>query len=241
MDSPVSIAIETSCRFGGVALGAGDELIECVAFEAARRHAVQLVAQLDELLARHGLVATDLDEVYVSAGPGSFTGLRIGVTVAAILTQSVADLRCVAVPTVEAVAENAVKAGLDGHIGVIMDAKDSIYAALFGGWHGHPLGMAVDDGNTVKLRLTVPPAAVTVEKFLADAPKPITLLGEGLGYHRISGDGITIADERFWLPTAENVWRVGRRLASKGQFAQPGQIRPLYIRKPAAEKNKKIL
>ncbi len=221
MDSPVSIAIETSCRCGGVALGVGDELIECVAFEAARRHAVQLVAQLDELLARHGLAATDLDEVYVSVGPGSFTGLRIGVTVAAILTQSVADLRCVAVPTVEAVAENAAKAGLDGHIGVIMDAKDSIYAAVF----TLCSGQIVPEG---------PPETLAVEQFLTDAPRPITLLGEGLGYHRISGEGIIITDERLWLPTAESVWRVGRRLASKGQFAQSGQIRPLYLRRPAA-------
>ena len=252
MDKPISIAIETSCRCGGVALGAGDELIECVAFEAARRHAVQLVARLDELLVRHGLAATDLDEAYVSIGPGSFTGLRIGITVAGVLAQSVADLRCVAVPTVEAVAENAAKAGLDGHLGVIMDAKDSIYAAVFGGWHGQVEDLDVSSSVThttadlslptgrqaLRSGLTVPPTVVTVEKFLADAPMPITLLGEGLGYHRISGDGITIADDRLWLPTAEGVWRVGRRMASKGQFAQPGQIRPLYLRRPAAEETK---
>ncbi|MCK4625792.1 MAG: tRNA (adenosine(37)-N6)-threonylcarbamoyltransferase complex dimerization subunit type 1 TsaB, partial [Phycisphaerae bacterium] len=130
MNQPISIAIETSCRCGGVALGAGDELIECVAFDSARRHGVQLVARLDELLRRHKLEAEDLDEVYVSSGPGSFTGLRIGITVASVLTQSVADLRCVVVPTVDAIAENAFDAGLDGHIGVIMDAKDSIYAAI---------------------------------------------------------------------------------------------------------------
>ncbi len=252
MDKPISIAIETSCRCGGVALGAGDELIERVGFEAARRHAVQLVAQLDELLDRHGLAAADVDEVYVSVGPGSFTGLRIGITVAGVLAQTVADLRCVAVPTVDAVAENAAKAGLDGHIGVIMDAKDSIYAAVFTvrsgpGRHGQVEDLAASSS------VTYTPVTVTAEKFLVDAPRPITLLGEGLGYwgsqiatyrdlgspHRISGEGITIADERLWLPTAEGVWRVGRRLASAGQFAQPSQIRPLYLRRPAAEKNMK--
>ncbi|MDY7010173.1 MAG: tRNA (adenosine(37)-N6)-threonylcarbamoyltransferase complex dimerization subunit type 1 TsaB [Planctomycetota bacterium] len=222
MDSPVSISIETSCRCGGVALGAGDELIECVGFEAARRHAVQLVAQLDELLARHGLAATDLEEVYVSAGPGSFTGLRIGVTVAAILSQSIAEMGCVSVPTVEAVAENAAQAGIDGHIGVIMDAKDSIYAAIFTVCSGQ----IVPEG---------PPGTTSVQQFLSDAPSPITLLGEGLGYHRISGEGIIIADDRLWFPTAEGVWRVGRRLSRKGQFVQANPIRPLYLRRPAAE------
>ena len=243
MDKPISIAIETSCRCGGVALGAGDELIECVAFEAARRHAVQLVAQLDELLGRHGLAAADLDEVYVSVGPGSFTGLRIGITVANVLAQSVAGLRCVAVPTVEAVAENAAKAGLDGHIGVIMDAKDSIYAAVFTnkGTDTITPPQALPEERTMSTErgsYGICPLICSVEKFLADAPRPITLLGEGLGYHPISGEGITIADERLWLPTAEGVWRVGRRMASAGRFAQPGQIRPLYLRRPAAEKTK---
>lgn len=203
-------------------MGAGDELIECVGFEADRRHAVHLVAQLDEILARHSLAAADLDEVYVSAGPGSFTGLRIGVTVAAILSRSIAGLGCVAVPTVEAVAENAVQAGIDGHIGVIMDAKDSIYAVVF----AVCAGQAGDDGQ---------PGIIAVEQFLADAPRPITLLGEGLGHHRLSGEGIIIADSGLWLPRAEGVWRVGRREASKGRFAQTGQIRPFYLRRPAAE------
>ena len=236
MDKPISIAIETSCRCGGVALGAGDELIECVAFDSARRHGVQLVTRLDELLDRHRLKATDLDEVYVSSGPGSFTGLRIGITVAGVLTQNVTRLRCVTVPTVDAVAENAAQADLDEHIGVIMDAKDSIYAAIYG-WHGHHQGMAVDDDNTAKLRLTVPPVAITAEKFLADAPRPITLLGEGLGYHQITGEGVTIAiaDESLWFPRPEGVWRIGRRLASRGKFARIDQIRPFYLRRPAAE------
>ena len=217
MHKPISIAIETSCRYGGVALGAGDELIECVAFESARRHAVQLVARLDELLRRHKLEAKDLDEVYVSAGPGSFTGLRIGITVAGVLTQSVTDLRCVAVPTVDVVAENATEAGIDGHIGVIMDAGDSIYAAIF--------------TNTNKANR----GTVTAEKFLADAPRPITLLGEGLGYHQITGEGVTLADASLWFPRPEGVWRVGRRLASRGKFARIDQIRPFYLRRPAAE------
>jgi tRNA threonylcarbamoyl adenosine modification protein YeaZ len=240
MDKPTSIAIETSCRCGGVALGAGDELIECVAFGSARRHGVQLVARLEELLDRHGLKATDLDEVYVSSGPGSFTGLRIGITVASVLTHSVALLRCVAVPTVDAVAENASDAGLDGHIGVIMDAKDSIYAAvtekgvrsLFS-----PSQQPHTNRNSSGGEKAPDPFFFlgSVEKFLADAPRPVTLLGEGLGYHRISGDGVTIADESLWLPTPEGVWRVGRRLARKGLFTQPGQIRPLYLRRPAAE------
>lgn len=221
MEKPVSIAIETSCRCGGVALGAGDELIEYVGFDADRRHAVQLVGRLNELLNRHGLRAADLEEVYVSIGPGSFTGLRVGITVARTLGQVVEKIRCAAVPTVEAVAENAASAGLKGHLGVVMDAKDSIYAAVF---------MA----NGERAVPECPPGLISVEDFLARAPRPITLLGEGLGYHQISGQDVTVADESFWLPTAEGVWRVGRRMAAAGQFCKFNDLLPLYLRKPEA-------
>ncbi len=220
-------------------MGAGDELIECVAFDSARRHGVQLVARLEELLDRHGLKATDLDEVYVSAGPGSFTGLRIGITVAGVLAQSVTGLRCVAVPTVDAVAENAAQEGIDGHIGVIMDAKDSIYAAITNKGTDTiipPQALPEEQKtSTERGNYGICPLICTVEKFLADAPRPITLLGEGLGYHRISGEGVTIADESLWLPRPEGVWRVGRRLACRGKFARIDQIRPFYLRRAAAE------
>ena len=87
MKLPVSLAIETSCRAGGVALGRGDELLGVIDFEASARHAVQLVPRLHELLEGASLRPEDVDELYVSVGPGSFTGLRIGLTVARTMGQ----------------------------------------------------------------------------------------------------------------------------------------------------------
>ncbi len=221
MDRPVSIAIETSCRRGGVALGAGERLVETVTFRSDRRHAVQLVGRLDELLGRAGLEPADLDEVYVSVGPGSFTGLRVGITVARTLAQAVAGLRCVAVATVEAVAECA--AGTDfENLGVVMDAKgETIFAAVYARRGG-------------RLVPKTPPALIEAGRFLAEAPRPITLIGEGLGYHDLAGEGVTLGAEDLWLPTADGVWRVGRRMAAAGQFIAPEHLLPLYLRKPEA-------
>ena len=221
VDHPISIAIETSCRRGGVALGAADTLVESVGFQADRRHAVQLVARLDELLKVRGLAPSDVEEVYVSVGPGSFTGLRVGVTVARTLAQTVEGLKCVAVPCVLAVAENA--ADLDcERLAVVLDAMfESVYAARF----TRRDGQFVPDGE---------PAIQPADSFIAESPKPVTLIGEGLAYHDLTGDGVTLADESLWLPRADGVWKAGRKLASTSQFIDYQKLQPLYLRKPEA-------
>ena len=221
MEEPISIAIETSSQRGGVALGAGDGLVEPVTFRADRRHAVQVVARLEELLRRHGLRAADLAEVYVSIGPGSFTGLRVGITVARVLAQFVPALRCVAVPTAQAVAENA--AGLDfENLGVVMDAGEGqVYVVLF---------RPTADG----LAPVGPGRVIRPQRFVEQVPRPVVLIGEGLGYHRIEGGGILVGEESLWLPRAEGLWRVGRRMAAEGQFVPLAELRPLYLRSPEA-------
>ena len=221
MDRPISIAIETSCRRGGVALGGGGKLVESSAFQADRRHAVQLVARMDELLGARDLKPTDVEEVYVSVGPGSFTGLRVGITVARTLAQAVAGLRCVAVPTVQAVAENAAELDFE-NLGVVMDAKEeTVFAAMF----------ARRGGRVVPVG---PAELIEAARFVAEAPRPITLIGEALGYHDLSGDAVTLAPERLWLPTAEGVWQVGRRMAGAGEFVEYHHLLPLYLRRPEA-------
>ena len=224
MTPTISIAIETSCRRGGVALGVGDDLADRVDFDASRRHAVQVISRLDDMLTAAGLAGGDVDEVYVSAGPGGFTGLRVGVTVARTLAQAVDGVRCVAVPTPEAVAENARE--LDGReLGVVLDARDGeVYLARFtrgedGMWTAGPRGC-----------LPAAKAAVTL-------PRPILLIGEGLGYHDLSGEGIEIppvSEDSLHLPSAANVWRVGRRMAGEGLFTPAAQLLPIYARRPEA-------
>jgi len=221
MPEAVSIAIETSCRRGGVAVGCGADLLEAVEFAADRRHAVQLIGRLDEVLRRHGRRPGHVREVYVSVGPGSYTGLRVGITVARTLAQAVAGIRCVAVPTVEAVAENA--ANLDfRHLGVVMDAKEAtVYAAVF----------VRRDGRIVPAG---EPRLLPARQFADQAPRPITLIGEGLWYQDLSGQGITLGEESLYLPSAGAVWRVGRRRAAEGKFQDYHTLQPMYLRKPEA-------
>lgn len=227
MDSRVSIAIETSCGLGGVALGVGDELVGRSDFDASSRHGAELVSRLAELLRSAGLRPADVEEVYVSVGPGSFTGTRIGVTVARTLGGMVPSLRCVAVPSPAAVAEGARGLAWE-RLGVVLDARGGLIHVTVFARRGPGARIArAEDGRVMR------PA-----DFLA-AAAPIALLGEGLAYHDLRADGVTILrpdrlDRPPHLPDAEGVWRVGRRLADAGEVTGAADLLPIYARPPEA-------
>ncbi len=223
MDSPVSIAIETTCRQGGVALGVGDEPVETLAFDARRRHATLLIGKLDDLLGARSLRPTDVDELYVSLGPGSFTGIRVGVTVARTFAQARPELRCVGVPTPAVVAENARPLGWT-RLAHIHDAKDDrIHVTLF--TRRQTDQPPVQEG---------PSRVVGESEFLESLDGPTLLIGEGLGYHELSSLHATLADESLWLPAPLGVWAVGRRMARAGEFTEYHHLLPHYTRKPEA-------
>jgi len=223
MTPAVSIAIETSCRMGAVALGRDGKLRRCIDFDASARHATQLVGRLAELLRDASLCPAELSELYVSAGPGSFTGVRVGMTVARTMGHMLGDMRCVAVPTPLAIAWRS--ADMPGHwknLAVVLDARDEyVHVSMFRRDGGQIVPQ--DSGRIV-----------TVSQFLAEAPRPITVTGEGLAYHDCSSEGISIADEAVRLPTAQSVWQAGRRMAQTGQYTDPGDLRPIYARPPEA-------
>jgi tRNA threonylcarbamoyladenosine biosynthesis protein TsaB len=218
---PISIALETTCREGGVALGAGDELVNVLPFDAARRAATQVVARLDELVRGADLRPGDIDEIYVSAGPGSYTGTRVGVTAARTLLQAI-GAKIIAVPTVGAVAQNVPQTGEIQHLAVVLDARHGlIYTARFA-WQGQHWSQ-VTEGQTL-----------APQAMLAEAPRPLHVVGEGLGYCKVEGADVIPLDAALWLPTARGVWLVGRRLSHLGQFTDPRQLRPIYTGLPEA-------
>jgi tRNA threonylcarbamoyladenosine biosynthesis protein TsaB len=220
MTGEISIAIESSCRSGGIALGVGDTLVESLAFDASARQAAQLLSYVQVLLENHHYQPKEVRQVYVSAGPGSFTGLRLGITVARTMAQAL-GVQCVSVPTLSVVAENAQEADWSS-LAVVLDAKEGwVYTELFERKEGR---ISEVGGPTVK------PAA----QFLAETPRPLLLIGEGLGYHELGGPEITIGEKSLWFPTVEKVWHVGRKMAKVGEFTDYRQILPIYTRKPEA-------
>src|SRR5512138_2053042 len=100
------LALETSGQTGSVALGTPAGVVAAERLPVDVRHAGELMPAVQRLLARQAWLADSLTDVFISIGPGSFTGLRIAVSVARTLAWSV-GVRIVAVPTMHALAFNA--------------------------------------------------------------------------------------------------------------------------------------
>lgn len=131
----IVLALDTTTRAGSLALNRAGRLLEVFVGDASRTHATRLPGDLIDCLARHGLSLADVELFAVAAGPGSFTGLRIGI--ATIQGLAFANRRhVVAVSALDALAYFAHQAAASGPqsltIGACMDAqRHEVYAQLY--------------------------------------------------------------------------------------------------------------
>jgi tRNA threonylcarbamoyladenosine biosynthesis protein TsaB len=222
---PRALAIETSGRTGSVALLEGATVLEEQTFEHGLKHAAGILPMIDRLCSERGWGPRGLDELYVSAGPGSFTGLRIGITLAKTLALA-AGVKLVAVPSVRVLVENAPADARN--VIIVLDAKrDQIFTARF-----------ERSSEDQPWREREPARLDSLRAMLDRSPRPVHLLGEGIPYHLrfISQDSqVIVTPEETWRASARAVGRIGSQLAQAGQYTDPDRLTPIYIRKPEAE------
>jgi len=222
-----ALAIETSGRVGSVALAEGGGVVVESEFPHGLKHAAGMIPIIEGLCRERGWLAADLREVYVSAGPGSFTGLRIGITVAKALALAT-GAKIVAVPSVRVLAENAPAEA--GHVIVVLDAKrEQIFTARF-----ERCGGTWIEREAAHLDSLV--------GMVGRSPRPVYLIGEGIPFHQkyiCGGDSsILLTGEGAWRASAGVVARLGMEMGRKGQFADPYRLIPIYIRAPEAEEKR---
>ena len=123
------LALETSERTGSIALVRDEALLEEALLEPGKGHGARLLAAVDALLRRQGVAIGDIDRFAASAGPGSFTGVRVGLGTARALAWSLGK-PVVALPSLLVLAHN-VRGALAAPV---MDAcKGEVYGALYDG------------------------------------------------------------------------------------------------------------
>lgn len=220
-----SIAIETSCRAGSIALGLGSTQVAALSFGAELEHARDLVPAAQRLVRDQGWSPNELDQCFVSIGPGSFTGIRVGVAFARHLALATRARLC-AVGTLWAIATNCLSMDEPpDRLAVILDAKrGQVYAAVF---------ERVNEGYRCEVDAHVcDPLA-----FFQRPPRPAAVVGEGIERHRevVEASGVEAIDRSLWMPHASIVLKLGLGLAAQGVFVSPDLLVPAYIRRPEAE------
>ncbi len=225
------LALDTTTRAGSLALLEGDALIAAERGDAARAHGVRLPGEIVRLLARHRLALPAIDLFAVAVGPGSFTGLRVGIaTMQGLALASGKGL--VGVSALDALAaavdrrQAADTAADTPEVAVWMDAqRHEVFAALYG---GVPFGLL--DGP-----LVAPPADVLVRWAPRLSAGRVRFVGDGaLAYRPL----VAARGDEVVEPTplvAPLVAALAARAASAGPVPGPGAVRPLYVRRPDAE------
>jgi tRNA threonylcarbamoyladenosine biosynthesis protein TsaB len=229
---PLILAVETSGRTGSVAIADGQQMLAEAVFSTPVRHSAEVFPAVCGLLSRFNRRPDQIQHVYISVGPGSFTGLRIAVTIAKTMHLANA-VKIVAVYTSDCIAANAADyPQTEGKelkkIATILDAKrGQFFVAVYQN----------SDGGWIK---TLPDCLMTPQEFIqrfADTAEPVWLLGEGLVYykHLFNAPGIEFLDSSFWCPRAAKVHLLGYKMACEGHFADPQTLKPVYLRRPEAE------
>ncbi|HEY4232265.1 MAG TPA: tRNA (adenosine(37)-N6)-threonylcarbamoyltransferase complex dimerization subunit type 1 TsaB [Lacipirellulaceae bacterium] len=221
------IAIETSGQAGSVAaleaMGSELRLLREATLSGGSRTAQSLAPLTRQLLADAGWSAKSIELVAVAVGPGSFTGLRIGVTMAKTFAY-VVEAQIIGINTLEVVADQARIAA--GALWAVMDAqRQELFAAKF-----------VAVAKSQRMTLATETRVVSQADWLAALEPADTVIGPGLRrLVALPPSGIAIADESLWQPMASTVGRVGWRDFEAGRRDDVWKLMPHYFRASAAE------
>ncbi|MDA8123202.1 MAG: tRNA (adenosine(37)-N6)-threonylcarbamoyltransferase complex dimerization subunit type 1 TsaB [Deltaproteobacteria bacterium] len=220
------LAIETATPHGSVALVSEGKVLSEISLPCGRQASATVLSAVSDLLRETGRGPGDITRVAVSAGPGSFTGLRVGMAAAKGFCFGW-GVPIVPVPTLHALAMRFPVEGVS--ICPVLDArKQELYAALF----------RREGGEWKRLS---PDAAISPEALPGTLPEGrVFFCGDGaipfgpLFRDRL-GDRATFAPEGEGLPSASTVGLFAARLARQGAAADIRSLVPAYLRRSEAE------
>ena len=229
----VVLALDTTTRQGSVTVMRDGGVLGAFAGDPLVTHGERLPGDLVRALARHGLRVTDVDVFVVAAGPGSFTGLRIGI--ATLQGLALANNRpLVGVSALDA-WNHAARVALNEHAATSSGGKSSDIAVWMDAQRGEVFsaryaGDAAIDGPTVEK------PEVVLARWAAHG-EPRAFVGEGATAHqRLIKDAFPDTPILVEVPLiSTSVAQLGEAVARSGRAVAPDAIRPLYIRRSDAE------
>ena len=222
------LALETSAKAVSAAVSEDGKILCSGYQDTGLTHSRTLMPIVEHILKNAGLTVADMDAIAVAAGPGSFTGIRIGVAAAKGLAFA-ADKPAVGVSTLAAMARNV--AFCDGLVVCAMDARrQQVYNALF----------QAKDGQLTRL---TPDRAIALEELaeeLRSDPRPKTVVGDGarLCFAHLTEAGIScrLAPAHLVMQNAMSVALEAEAMAAEGNLVSAQALEPVYLRPAQADR-----
>ena len=215
------LSFDSSAVTASAALTDGDRVIKSEFINAGLTHSETLLPMIKRVM--EGYSFDELEAIAVTSGPGSFTGVRIGVATAKGLAFN-ADISCVGISTLEAIAHNFE----NGIVCAVMDARRmQFYNALF----------SVKDGNVTRM---CDDRAISIEELKSELSKydEVIIAGDGarLCYENIGLENVVLANEDKLYQNA-----VGVSKAAENKERIPAErLIPVYLRLSQAERELKL-
>ncbi len=222
------LALETSAKAVSAAVTEDGKVLASGYQDTGLTHSRTLMPIVEHILKNTDLTVQDCDVIAVAAGPGSFTGIRIGVSAAKGLAFA-AEKPAVGVSTLAAMARNV--AWLDGLVICAMDARrQQVYNALF----------QAENGTLTRL---TPDRAISLEDLAAEVKedeRPKIIVGDGarLCYNALSEQGIScrMAPPHLIMQSAVSVALEAEALAKAGHLVTAQDLQPVYLRPAQAQR-----
>ena len=221
------LALDTATIVSSIALVQKDRLVAEITINTNKHHSELLMPHIADIFRLAKVDKKNLTGVAVSIGPGSFTGLRIGLATAKTLAYAL-SIPIVGVPTLEALAFGCLAP--NAVISPLLDAqKGNVYQGLYHWQQG-------------ELTALKPPQVVPFDTALAqliDAGRPAIVLGDAAVMYadKINSieSNVILAPPQMVLPQAANVAILGQRLLAQGRRDDVLTLEPYYIRRSEAE------
>jgi tRNA threonylcarbamoyladenosine biosynthesis protein TsaB len=218
----LTLGIETAADHGAVGLCLAEKFLGESSFSARLGQAERLVPAIESLLKLNGLDRRELQLIAVATGPGSFTGLRIGMATAKGLSQAL-QIPLVGVASTEAFAWRAGARPIPVCV-LLADRRDLVYSALFE--HGEKI--APERSHTIE----------SLAQELRAQGRAIFCIGTGAETHRAlleQNSFVEVAPALLNLPSAMGIARLGYQRYITNRQDELWTLEPLYVQRPIAE------
>lgn len=228
---PLILAIDTATPCCSVAIAEGGEqggrVLAAMTSCGSVTHSRRLLTRITQLLEETAITWTKLDGIAVSLGPGSFTGLRIGMATAKGLAFA-GNRPLLGVSTLTGLASSC---STGKRICAVLDArKKQVYAAFF---------RRLPSGRLEQMTATV---VVAPEQLAAGIGEPVFMVGDAVAvygqyWREVLGDRYEAAPAQLHLPSAASLGLIAADQLQRGELLDPGSAVPLYVRASEAELN----